>query len=81
MRPHQRKMITANSVLITSKADTWELLINYFKQHYRNERTAADNLKQPLLPIIKQWVKTAWDKIDPGIITKSFEKRSFGGFE
>jgi len=39
-------MITENNVLITSKAGTWEQLINYFKQHYENERTAADNLKQ-----------------------------------
>ena len=39
-------MITANNVLITSKAGTWELLINYFKQHYRKERTAADNLNR-----------------------------------
>jgi len=31
------------SLLITSKAGTSELLINYFKQHYGNERTAADN--------------------------------------
>jgi len=37
-------MITANNMLITSKACTWELLINYFKQHYGNERTAADNM-------------------------------------
>jgi len=42
-------MITANNALITSKAGTWELLINYFKQHYGNERTAADNLKQPVV--------------------------------
>ena len=47
-------MITANNVLITSKAETWELLINYFKQHYSNEHPAADNLKGPLLPIITQ---------------------------
>jgi len=67
-------MITANNVLITSKASKWELLINYFKQHYGNERTAADNLKRPLLPVVTQWVKMAWDEIDPGIITKSFKK-------
>jgi len=54
-------MITANNVLNTSKAGTWELLINYFPQHYGNEHTAADNLKRPLLPIVTQWVKTAWD--------------------
>ena len=53
------KNFTTNNALITSEAGTWELLINYFKQHYRNEHTAADNLKQPLLPIITQWVKTA----------------------
>jgi len=45
----------------TSKAGTWELLINYFKQHYGNEHIAADNLKQPSLPSITQCVKTAWD--------------------
>ena len=48
---------TANNVLITSKAGTLELLINYFKQHYENERTAADNMKRPSLPIVTQWVK------------------------
>jgi len=53
---HQRKTITANTVLIAFRAGTWELLIHYSKQHYRNERTAA-NLKWPLLPIITQWVK------------------------
>jgi len=47
--PHQRKMITANTLLITSKAGTWKLLINYFKQHYGNERTAAGNLERPSL--------------------------------
>jgi len=41
------KTITANNVFITSKVGTWELLINYFKQHYGNERTAADYLKWP----------------------------------
>ena len=49
-------------MLITSKARIWELLINYFKQHYGNERTAAGNLKRPLLPIVIQWVKKAWDE-------------------
>jgi len=34
-------MITTNNTLITSKVGTWQLLINYLKQHYRNERTAA----------------------------------------
>jgi len=29
------------------------------------ERTAASNLKQPSLPVVTQWVKTAWDSIDP----------------
>ena len=46
------------TALITSKAGTWELLINYFKQHYRNECTVADNLKRLSL-LITQWVKTA----------------------
>jgi len=40
-----KETITANTLLITSKAGTWELLINYFKHHYRNENTAAGNLK------------------------------------
>jgi len=57
-------------VLITSKAGTWELLINYFKQHYGNKRTAAGKLKRPSLPIVTQWVKMAWDSINPSIITK-----------
>jgi len=35
-----------------TKAGTWELLINYFKQHYRNEHKAVVNLKRPLLPIV-----------------------------
>ena len=39
--------LTANIVLIASKAGTWELLINYFKQHYGNKHTAADNVKTP----------------------------------
>ena len=38
--------------------------------------TAAGNLKQPSLPVITQWVKTAWDSIDLAIITKSFKKYS-----
>jgi len=62
--------------LITSKAGPGELLIKYFEQHYGNKRTAAGNLKRALLPIITQWVKTAWDYIDPAIITKSFKKCS-----
>jgi len=69
-------MITANNALITSKADTWELLINYFKQHYGNKCTAAGNLKQQSSPIITQWVKTAWDYINLAIITKLFKKCS-----
>ena len=40
------------------------------------ERTAAGNLKQPLLPVITQWVKTARDSNDPAIITKPFKKCS-----
>jgi len=58
-----------HTLLITSKAGTWELLINYFKQHYGNKLRAVDNRKWPSLPIITQWVKTAWDYIDPAIIT------------
>jgi len=37
-------MITTNNVLITSKAGTWGLLINYFKLHYGNESTEDDVL-------------------------------------
>jgi len=48
-----------HTLLITFKTGTWELLINYFKQNYGDEHTAAGNLKQ--LPIITQWEKTAWD--------------------
>jgi len=39
-------------VLITAKAGTRELLINYFKKHYGSEWTAAGNLKWLLLPIV-----------------------------
>ena len=46
-----------NTVLITSKVGIWELLISFFKQHYRNECTTADNLEQPSLPIVTQWMK------------------------
>jgi len=49
------------TLLITSEAGTWELLINYFKQHYGNEYTTADNLKRPSLSIITQWMKMVWD--------------------
>jgi len=35
--------------------------VNYFKQHYGNEHAAADNLKQPSLPVVTQWVKIASD--------------------
>jgi len=50
-----------HTLLITSKAGTWELLINYSKQDYGNKRTAAGNPKWPSLPIITQCVKMAWD--------------------
>ena len=59
-----------------SKAGTWKLLLNYFKQHYENKHKAAGNLKWPWLPVVTQWVKTSWDSIDPTIITKSFKKCS-----
>jgi len=39
-------------------------------------RTTAGNLKQPLLPVVTKWVKTAWDSIDPAIISISFKKCS-----
>jgi len=46
-------MITANTVFNTCKAGTWELLINYFTQHYGNEHTAADNPMMPSsLPVV-----------------------------
>ena len=38
------------------------------------EHTAAGNMKQPLLPFVTQWVKTAWDSIDPAIIIRAFKK-------
>ena len=65
-----------HTLLIAPKVGTWELLINYFKKHYGNERIAADNLKLPSLSIVREWVKTAWDSIDSAIITKSFKKCS-----
>jgi len=49
---------------------------NYFKQHYRNEHTAAGNLKWPSLPVVTQWVKMTWESINPAIITKSFKNCS-----
>jgi len=32
--------------------------------------------RQPEAALVTYWVKTAWDKIDPAIITKSFMKCS-----
>jgi len=40
------------------------------------ERPAAGNLKWPSLPVIAQWMKMAWDSIDPIIISKSFKECS-----
>ena len=40
------------------------------------QHTAAGNMKQPPLPIMTQWVKTAWDLIDPAIIIRAFKKYS-----
>jgi len=57
----QENDYSKNTLLITSKAGTWELLINYLKKHYGNEGTAVDNLRQPSLPTITQWVKMVWD--------------------
>jgi len=53
---------------------------HYFKKHYGNERTAADNLKRLSLLIITQWMKMAWDSIDPAIIIKSFKKCSISNY-
>ena len=39
------------------------------------EHTTAGNWKRPL-PIVTQWVKTAWDSIDPAIIVRAFKKCS-----
>ena len=64
-------------MLITSKAGTWELLINYFKQHYRNECTAADNLKWLLLPSCHHTVgEDSLRFYQPAIINKLFNKWS-----
>jgi len=41
-----KKKRLQQTLLITSKAGAWELLIHYFKQHYINERTAAGNPRQ-----------------------------------
>ena len=49
-------MITANNVLVTSKASTWELLIDYFKQHYRNEHTPAGRQPEAAIIIYRQTV-------------------------
>ena len=38
--------------------------------------TAAGNFKRPALATVTEWVKTAWDAIDPAIIVKSFKKCS-----
>ena len=38
--------------------------------------TAAGNFKRPPLATVTEWVKTAWDAIDTGIIVKSFKKCS-----
>ena len=40
------------------------------------EHTAAGNRKRPSLPTVTQWVKTAWDSIDPAIIVRAFKKCS-----
>jgi len=50
----------------------WENYVNRDQPGCRLalERIAAGNLKRPSLPVITQWEKTAWDSIDPAIITK-----------
>ena len=57
---------------VTSKENKYsKQYVNYFQSWHMGttnkllqtalwERTAADNLKWPLLPIVTQWVKTAW---------------------
>ena len=40
------------------------------------EHTAAGNRKRPSLTTVTQWVKTAWDSIDPAIIVRAFKKCS-----
>jgi len=52
----------------------------YFKQHYGNKHTTGGNLSGPSLPIITQWIQTAWDAMDPAIITKSFNKYSISNY-
>ena len=38
--------------------------------------STTNKIIQTALPVITQWVKTAWDSIDPAIISKSFKKCS-----
>ena len=38
------------------------------------EHPAAVNPRRPSLPIVTQWVKTAWDSIDPAIIVRAFQE-------
>lgn len=40
------------------------------------ELTKAGNFKRPPLATVTQWVKDAWDNIDPSIIVKAFKKCS-----
>ena len=35
--------------------------------------TASGNFKRPPLATVTQWVKAAWESIDPEIIVKSFK--------
>ena len=41
-----------------------------------DKHIAAGNGKRPSLPIVTQWVKTAWDSIDPAVIVRAFKKWS-----
>ena len=38
--------------------------------------STTNKIIQTALPVITQWVKTAWDSIDPAIIYKCFKKCS-----
>ena len=41
-----------------------------------SELTAKSNFKQPSLPTVVSWVKTAWDEIPAEMVQKSFQKCS-----
>ena len=63
-----------SNVLIrsTSKAGTWELLINYFKQYYGNECTAVGNLSgHGDLSSHSEWKQTGIKSTMPSLQNRS----------